>query len=283
MTLDLVCGNIGVRASQREAAELAVRYGFESVGADAAELGRMPAAELEDLRTFMKTGKLAWGAAHLAVEFRRDDEAFRRTSEALPEFARGLKRAGVSRVATWLPPSSDTLTYREYFQLIVPRLRETARVIEGEGGLRLGLEYVAPKTGWAARRYPFLHTLAEARELVAEIGRPNVGHVLDSWHWWHAGDTAADLKALRNEDVVAVDLNDAPAGVLKDQMPDGARELPLATGVIPIAEFLGALLAIGYDGPVRAEPFNKDLREKPKEEAVAATAAAMKKAFALVS
>ena len=34
MTMDLVCGNIGVSASQREAIELAARHGFESVGAD---------------------------------------------------------------------------------------------------------------------------------------------------------------------------------------------------------------------------------------------------------
>ena len=55
-----------------------------------------------------------------------------------------------------------------------------------------------------------------------------------------------------------------------------------ATGVIDLAAFLGALVKIGYDGPVRAEPFNKKLRAMPNEEAMAATAAAMKKAFALV-
>jgi sugar phosphate isomerase/epimerase len=281
MTIDLVCGNLGVQVSQREAAELAIAHGFESVGVQASELLRMGEAELSELRGLMKAKGLVWGAANLAVEFRKDDDTFRRTSEALPDFARALKRAGVTRVATWLPPSSDTFTYRQYFAAVSGRLRETARVLEGEG-LRLGLEYVAPKTAWAARRYPFLHTLAETRELVAEIARPNVGYVLDSWHWFLAGDDAADIKTLRGEDVVAVDLNDAPAGIAKDQQIDNARELPLATGVIPAREFLEALLAIGYDGPVRAEPFNKALAEKPKAEAVATTAAAMKKAFALL-
>jgi sugar phosphate isomerase/epimerase len=282
MTMDLVCGNIGVKVGQREAAELAAAYDFESVGAQAGDLENMAAGELSDLRAFMKAKGLAWGAANLAVDFRKDDETFRRTSEGLPRFARALTKAGVTRVGTWLPPSSDTFTYRQYFAAISPRLRETANVLEGEGGLRLGLEYVAPKTAWAARRYPFLHTLAETRELVAEIGRPNVGYILDSWHWWNAGDDGADIETLRADDVVGVDLNDAPAGVAKDQQQDNARELPGATGVIPAAEFLGALLAIGYDGPVRAEPFNKALAEKPKAEAVAATAIAMKKAFALI-
>lgn len=282
MTLDLVCGNIGVKVPQREAVELAIAHGFETVGAQATDLERMADAEVSELRALLKAKGLGWGAANLPVDFRKDEETFRRTSEGLPAFARAVKRAGVIRVSTWLSPSSDTVTYRRNFAAVSGRLRETARVLEGEGGLRLGLEYVGPKTAWAGKKYSFVHTLAETRELVAEIGRPNVGYVLDSWHWWLAGDTAADLATLGNEDVVAVDLNDAPAGIPKDQQIDNARELPLATGQIPVAEFLAALLAIGYDGPVRAEPFNKALAEKPKAEAVAATAAAMKKAFALV-
>jgi sugar phosphate isomerase/epimerase len=282
MTLDLVCAAIGVRVPQREAAELAAAHGFETVGAQAADLEALGEAETAELLGFMNAKGLGWGAANLAVDFRRDDETFRRTSEGLPGFARALKRAGVERVGTWLSPASDTLTYRQNFAAVSARLRETARVLEGEAGLRLGLEYVGPKTAWASRRYPFLHTLAETRELIAEIGRPNVGLVLDSWHWWLAGDTVADLQALRNEDVVAVDLNDAPAGIPKDQQIDNARELPLATGEIPVAAFLGALVHIGYDGPVRAEPFNKALAARPRQQAVAATAAAMKKAFALL-
>jgi hypothetical protein len=40
---------------------------------------------------------------------------------------------------------------------------------------------------------------------------------------------------------------------------------------------------IEYDGPVRAEPFNRELNELDDEPAVAATAAALRKAFTLVS
>ena len=81
---------------------------------------------------------------------------------------------------------------------------------------------------------------------------------------------------------MACDLNDAPAGIPVDEQMDGSRELPAATGVIDLKGFLGALVKIGYDGPVRAEPFNRQLNAMPNEEAMAATAAAMKKAFALV-
>jgi hypothetical protein len=33
-----------------------------------------------------------------------------------------------------------------------------------------------------------------------------------------------------------------------------------------VKTFLGALITIGYDGPVRAEPFKAELRRMPKEE-----------------
>jgi len=281
MTIDLICGNLGVKATQGEAIDLARRHGFESVFPDAGELARLSAPEVQEVLAALKAAGLVFGAAFLGVDFRKDEETFARGLGELPAYARALQRAGVRRTGTWLPPSSDSLTYLQHFKQTARRLREVGRVL-GDHGVRLGLEYVGPRTAWTARRYPFLHTLAETRELIAEIGVASVGLVLDSWHWYHAGDGAADVQALRNEDVVAVDLNDAPADVPKDQQRDNARELPMATGVIDAAAFLKALAAIGYDGPVRAEPFNEVVRRMPREEAVAATAVAMKKAFALL-
>jgi sugar phosphate isomerase/epimerase len=148
--------------------------------------------------------------------------------------------------------------------------------------MRLGLEYVGPKTSWTAARFPFIHTMAEMKELLAEIGQKNVGFLLDSWHWYTAGDGEADLLTLSNRDVISCHLNDAPVHLSRDQQKDNVRELPCATGVIDTKAFLGALVKIGYDGPVCAEPFDRRLSALPTDKAVAVTAAAMKKAVALV-
>jgi sugar phosphate isomerase/epimerase len=281
MTLDLVCGNIGISAGQLEAIDLAARHGFESVGADGAGLASLTGDQLADLKAMMKSKALVFGAAGLPVDFRQDQARFEEGLQKLPGIAAGLQRAGVDRVATWLRPCHDQLTYLLNFRQHVSRLRQVAGVL-GDGGVRLGLEYVAPKTSWVHQRYPFIHTLAEMKDLLAEINAGNVGLVLDSWHWWHAGDTAADLLALHGRDVIAVDLNDAPAGIPKDQMVDNSRELPCATGIIDTRAFLNALNRIGYDGPVRAEPFNRAVNQMPKEEACAAAAIALKRAFALI-
>jgi sugar phosphate isomerase/epimerase len=281
MTMDLVCGNIGVSANQREAVELAARYGFESVSADGGFLASLSDDQVIELKSFMKGKGIVFGAAGLPVEFRRDEERFRESLKGLPKLAAGLQRAGVDRATTWLMPCDDTLPYLKNYRQHVARLREVARTLK-EHEVRMGLEYVGPRTSWASRRYTFIHTLAELKDLIGEIDTGNVGFVLDSWHWWHAGDTVADLLALQGRDVIAVDLNDAPAGIPKEQQSDGRRELPCATGVIDVGAFLKALNQIGYDGPVRAEPFNQAVNRMPREEACEATAVALKKAFALL-
>ncbi|MBM3880679.1 MAG: sugar phosphate isomerase/epimerase [Verrucomicrobia bacterium] len=282
MTLCLNPGAIGVRASQLEAVELAHRHGFESVEPQGEYLAGLSPEQLADLLSDLRAKRLVWGAAGLPVEFRSEDARFERSLERLPRVAAGLQRAGVERVGTWISPGHGSLTYLQNFRQHATRLREVGRILK-DHGLRLGLEYVGTKTSRDRLKYPFVHTLAECLELIAEIGTGNVGVVPDSWHWWQAGDTTADLLGLRNQDVVAVDLNDAPTGIAKDQQRDNQRELPAATGVIDLAAFLGALAQIGYDGPVRAEPFNQPLNELDNEAACAATVAALRKALALLA
>jgi sugar phosphate isomerase/epimerase len=271
MQLHLSAGAIGLKAAPGAVLDLASRFGFDAIDADPASIGALSPAEIKDKR-------IGWALAGLPVDFRKDEAKFREGMAGLPAFAKKVRGAGVERVTTWVMPASPDLTYRENFRMHAQRLGEAARALHGEG-LRFGMEYVAPKTLWASQRYSFIHTMREMRELIAEMNVPGVGLVLDSWHWYHARDTKADILALQNRDVVSVDLNDAPAGVPIDEMVDGKRELPAATGVIDAKGFLSALEEIGFDGPVRAEPFNQALREMAPEAAVSATAAALKKAF----
>ena len=276
----LSCGRIGVKANFPESVELAVKHGFEGVDPDAGYFSRLSDDELQKLLNELKPKNLKLGAAGLPVDFRKDETTFSDGLKKLSTVAGILEKAGVTRVTTWIMPCSDELTYFQNFRRHASRLRECAAILK-DHGQRLGLEYVSPKTLWRSQRHPFVHTLSEIKELIAAIGTGNVGVQLDSWHWFNAEETAEDLLTLRNEDIVTVDLNDAPAGIPLDKQVDSSRELPAATGVIPVKVFLDSLRKIGYDGPLHAEPFNAALRAMPKDEACAATAAAMKKALAL--
>ena len=279
MKIALTPGSIGVTVkSQQELNDLAHRHTFEAVEPRGEELAAASAEQLATILGDLKAKGLVWSATGLPVDFRKDEQTFRDGLAKLPRIAAGLQRAGATRIGTYLGPSHDQLTYRANFAQHAARLREVGRVLK-DHGIRLGLEYVGTQLLLVRGRYPFVHTLAETRELIAEIGTGNVGLVLDTWHWWTAGDTEADLLSLTNRDIVSVDLNDAPQGIPKEQQKDNERELPAATGVIDTATFLTALVRLGYDGPVRPEPFNRTLNAMENEPACAAVSAALHNAM----
>ena len=277
----LSLGRLGFHASFPESVELATKYGFEGLDPDIVYLASLDDDALHRLLDDLKKRNLKFGAAGLPVEFRNDLDTFNADLKKLPAAATVLQRAGVWRVNTWILPCSDDLTYLQNFRQHAERLRLCARVLADQGQV-LGLEYVSPRTLWRSQKHPFIHTLSEMKELLVAIGTDNLGIQLDSWHWFNAQETQQDLLTLRGQDVITVDLNDAPTGLTLDQYQDNHRELPAATGVIPVKQFLDSLLQIGYDGPIQAEPFNAALRAMPVDQACASASAAMKKAFGLM-
>lgn len=280
-TMNFVGGALGIKADQKRSIELASKYGFESVEAQSGYLAGLSKGQLNDLKGDMKDKHVTWGSSGLPVDFRKDRAKFEEGLKELPRLAAGLKRAGVTRVNTWLMPSHTDLTYNQNFKQHARRLWEVAKILQ-DNDLRLGFEYVGTTTLLIRAKYPFIHTLAETQELCASIGTNNVGYVLDSWHWWQAGDSADAIKKLDPASITLVDLNDAPKGIDKQQQQDGQRELPMATGVIDLKPFVEALVHIGYEGPARAEPFNQPLRDMDDDAASKATIKALKKAVALV-
>jgi len=279
--LDLCGGRVGIDANQDQLIDLAKANGFGAVEPLVWDLQKYDQARIDATNAKMKEAGLVWSAADLPVEFRQSEEKFQEDLKNLPAAAKSLQTAGVTRIGTWIMPCHDTLTYRANFRQHSKRLKETAAILE-QHGLRLGLEYVGTKSLWTQMRYPFVHTMEETGELIAVIGQNNVGYILDSWHWTMAGENGDHIRKLKNEQIVAVDLNDAPAEAELAQQKDTVRELPMATGVIDVKAFLQALVDIKYDGPVRAEPFNKALNDMDNETAAKTTAEAMKKAFATV-
>ena len=275
-------GAIGVNLDQEQLLEKASEYGFESIVANSGTLSQWSDGQINDFKGKMKSKGISWGASGLPMDFRKDKATYKKGLDKLPKHAEALEKAGVYRMSTWIMPTHADLTYLENFKQHSKRLKEIARIL-GHYGIRFGLEYVGPKTLMARDKYSFVHTLAECKELYKSTGEPNIGVQLDSFHWFCAGETKADLLSLSNEEIVTVDLNDARSGYTADEQIDQKRELPMATGVVDMQSFMDALVEIGYDGPTRAEPFNQALRDMEDNAALKATAEAMKKAFSLVS
>jgi sugar phosphate isomerase/epimerase len=279
---NLAPGHLGVRANQSQTLDFASKYGFQAISPSEGEfLGKSDAA-IDEWLALMKQHGIRYGAAGLPVDFRGGEDKFREDLSKLPDRARLMHRLGVTRVATWLLPGHNELTYLTHFHLLERRFREIATILK-DHDLRLGLEFVGPRTTRAKFRFPFASTQLGMLELTQAIGTGNVGLLLDSWHWYTSHGTVDELMQLSNRDVVHVHVNDAPADIPIDQQMDLRRKLPVTTGVIDMKGFINALVAIGYDGPVEVEPFSQEVREMRPDAAVRATAESLERVWGLIA
>lgn len=269
-------GALGVSVDFETALGLAADLGYDGIDPD---LGYVREHGPAKVRAEVESRGLRWGVAGAPAGLTAPPTDFARALADLPAYVDAMVEAGIERCNTWLRPVHDELTYRRNFTMHAERIAIVAGVL-AEAGIRLGLEYVGPKTSWIRGRFPFVHSLAETRELIAASGATNVGIFLDTYHWYCAGENADDLRALSASDVVGADVNDAPVGIPVEEQQDLSRELPCATGVIDVAGFVGALHEIGYDGPVKVEPFNKTVAAMKPADAAKAGLESLRKALA---
>ncbi len=275
-------GHIGVKANQRQLLDYAVKYGFDGITPNLGEFENKSSVEIREWMATMKEKGVRYGASGLPVGFRRDEDRFQKDLARLPRQAGVLKQLGVKRMATWIPPGHRELTYLQNFEQHKRRLREVAKVLK-DNGIRLGLEFVGPRTSRARSRFPFICTQSGMMELAEAIGTGNVGLLLDSWHWYTSHGTLEELLQLSNNDVIHVHVNDAPAGIPVDEQIDNRRRLPVTTGVIDLKGFINALVKIGYDGPVECEPFDQELRKMETNAALQQTIDSLNRLWDLIT
>ena len=123
-------GHIGVRTNQQQALEYAVRYGFDGITPSAGAFENKSDSEIRAWVQTMKEKGIRYGASGLPVGYRRDEDRFLADLGRLPKQAGVLKRLGVKRMATWITPGHNELTYLQNFALHKRRLGEAAKVLK---------------------------------------------------------------------------------------------------------------------------------------------------------
>jgi sugar phosphate isomerase/epimerase len=266
-------GAIGAKVPFEEAVKLAAAHGFQGIDVGMAQVQELG---MTRLRRLLESHKVLPANTGMPVNFREDDAKFDEGLAALPEFCRAMSDLGCTRALTWLLPYHQTLPYEANFERLRSRTLRLCEVMEPYG-LRYGLEFVGPATMRAGKPYPFIHDIDGLLELIHAVNKPNLGFLLDAYHWYTSGGTLEDLDKLSDPLVVGVHVNDGAAGVACEQQIDNIRAMPGETGVIDIATFMRALDRMAYSGPVIVEPFCQWLRELPPEQAVAETAKSLDK------
>jgi len=268
-----------LRAPFRRQLELAQNNGFDALDLPIAHMLLMRRrSEPEELKQKFSRHGLRCGGWQLPFNQEGDQAEFSAGLKRLPRVAELASALGSPWCFSWIEPFSDELDFAENTARYVERMRLIADVL-GAYDCRIGLEPIGPKTLLIGRPHPFVHTIPMALDLLAEIDRPNVGLLLDSFHWYTSHGSVAELKTLKASQVVYVHLNDAISGIDVDEQLDQVRLLPGASGVIDLVAFLKTLEEIGYDGPVAVEPFSAELAAAPPAQRVRRAADSLRVAF----
>ena len=272
----LMADMIGVDLLPDGEVELASRHGF--VGIDlrlTRRLGWLEQYGVERFANHMAAHKIRAGyGSMLTRTLSANPEEWSHAMEQLPRVAAVARGLGFTRAGVVVMPFDDGLDPAANRKRHLLRLREAAPIL-ADHGVRLGLEYVSPETRRAGAAFPFVYAMQAMRELIHAAGQPNVGLMLDCFHWHCAGESVDDIRALTADDVVVVHVNDAPSGVALDRLDVRDRALPGSTGVIDLLGFMQALRAIGYEGPVTAEPTHPRWVGLTSEDAAVATGVAV--------
>lgn len=252
MYKSLMTDLLSVKADLSRAIELAVRHRFGGVDTTSGMLSG-PQLDIQAVcallhRTGVRPGYVGLSPGRAPVP----EPDWQAALAELPLVARRAQRLGFHRAVLVVLPFHETLSFDDAFAEHVRRLNEMTAILD-DHDIALGLEYVSPLSRRSPYPHAFVHDLSGMLRLCDALDSPNVGLLLDSFHWHCAGETVADLERLTNKQVVAVHVNDAPP-VSREAQVVGERALPGATRVIDIAGFMGALKTIGYDGPVTCEP-----------------------------
>ncbi|WP_326836863.1 sugar phosphate isomerase/epimerase family protein [Amycolatopsis rhabdoformis] len=128
-----------------------------------------------------------------------------------------------------------------------------------EHGLLVGFEFIP---------YSHVRTLAEAWEVVGAAARPNGGVIIDLWHWFRSGATAAEVVTVPAAAVTSVQLSDVgPVGSADLRAEARHRRLLPGRGAGDSAAVLAALRGHGVTAPVSVEVFSDALDAMPSADA----------------
>ncbi|MEK3882597.1 sugar phosphate isomerase/epimerase family protein [Paenibacillus sp. PL2-23] len=260
MLRGLTGAGLGKLKDEKELIELAGRYGFQAVDVDAKSL--IEKYGEQGAKALLEQNGVVLGAIGLPVEWRQSEEQFASGLNELKQAAAAAQKLGCTRCCTYILPSTDWKA-AHFMAVATRRLRQCALIL-GQYGISLGLEFVGPHHLRSTWKNPFIWTMEETLDWIGAIGEPNVGLLLDAYHWYTTGLGPEAIEALTGGQIVHVHINDAPDVPVEEALDNG-RLYP-GEGVIDLAGFLKALHSIGYDGPVTQEILTSAPPEDAPEE-----------------
>jgi sugar phosphate isomerase/epimerase len=204
--------------------------------------------------------KVACVGCEAGILFARGDER-RRVLKSLEEVCASARALNCGMLMTATGPGAGTA------RDAAAGLKEAAGVVQAHG-LRLAYEY--------SSAHDWLNNLEAAREILAQVGHPSCGLLIDAYHFERTGAGGRGFEDVPATEIFAFQYSDVPDAPL----PPGGRptdRLPPGQGKVRWKEVFGLLAEKNYQGWLSYESPNPKTWAQPPEraarEALAATRA----------
>ncbi len=102
-----------------------------------------------------------------------------------------------------------------------------------------------------------LSRMSQIAYVLVEVGNPDACGLLDIFHIFKGGSAFAGVRVFNGAALHVLHVNDYPAGSTREKANDSDRVYP-GDGAAPIVTLLRDLHAIGYNGMLSLELFNRD-------------------------
>jgi sugar phosphate isomerase/epimerase len=245
---------LGVSGNQSEIIELALTYGFTSMDLDIVDFaGRAKGRGMAYARRLIDSSKLTIASFSLPFGLESTEDIFKKDLVRLAELASAAAELGCTRCLTALEPAGEKLPYHENFEMQRARLGAIGKVL-APSGIRLGVGFRAASDLRKGKTFQFVHEMDALGLLLSMAGASNLGIVLDVWDLVVSGGSVENVRGMTADQIVAVQLADAPEETPLAELTAKSRLLPGTTGRIDVPAFLVALGEMGYQGPVTAMP-----------------------------
>jgi 2-keto-myo-inositol isomerase len=208
--------------------------------------------ELAEARTLLAKHELELVGACCAVELMLKD--VKTNPPRLADLKRKLELCQKLNCPTLIivpdfPKQSDPGVYGT-----VEKNLKVAAGIAADYNVKLALEFI--------QGCKLIGTLSTAKDLVRAVNHPNLGILLDLFHFWMDRSHVEDIDDLKPSELLLVHLNETRSGPPECIAGDGDRVFP-GQGRGNVAEMVKRIKATGYDGFWSLELFDKKVWEWP--------------------
>lgn len=248
-------------ATLQQELELCEKHGYDFIEIQMDKLPEyLQEHSLEDMKQFFDTHQIKPLSLNALQFFNNRNEAdYKIVLDTFKEWLEIAEYLGAQYIVAVPLVTEEKILKADIHKSCVNVLKQLA-LMAAEYDIKLALEFLGAP-------YATVNTFNQAHAIIQEINDPNVGIVLDFFHFYAMGSRLDDLKNGDIDNIFLLHINDVddyPIGILTDE----DRCFP-GLGVIDIPGILSTLKGMAFQGEyISIELFRPEYYQMPAEDVI---------------